>query len=227
MAQMLLPTSRYTAAGRRSPGAMAAAIAFNGGVIALLLAMPVAQVVIDRAKGPTTRWIELPPVPPKAEPEKKVEPKVTAAPRPSSIRDEKPVIPETILPTLGDGPDILGGHEHATRDAEFVQPTRPPEPARLPVLETARFDPRFAGDFKPDYPAAMRREDREGSVTLRVTIDEKGRVIAVDEVRASDPAFFEAARRHALRFWRFIPAKRDGQPVQSQQTMTLQFRLEA
>lgn len=227
MSQMLLPTSRYTAAGRRSPGAMAAAIAFNGGVIALLLAMPVAQVIIEEAKGPRTRWIELPPVPPKAKPEQKIEPKFIAHKVPDTRLDDRPVIPETITPPLGEGPDTLGQSDGITSGSGFVQTVEKVEPARIPVLEAARYDQRFIDDFKPDYPAAMRREDREGSVTLRVTIDARGRVIAVDALRATDPAFFEAARRHALRYWRFVPAKRDGQPVESQQTMTLQFRLEA
>lgn len=226
MSQMLLPTSRYTAKGKRSPGAMAAAIAVNGGVIALLLALPAAQVVIETINGPTTvRFIELPPPPPEVTDEPKADIKPIPTPDKDFVRND-PVTPDPILPLDTIGPIIAGTTDITPKGKDFVMPEKPVEPARIPVLTGARLDPRFTADFKPDYPAAMRREGLEGSVTVRVTIDEKGRVIAVDQVRATDPAFFDAARRQALRYWRFIPAKEDGRAIQSQQTLTLQFRLE-
>lgn len=225
MSQMLLPTSRYSARGQRSPGAMAAAIALNGGVIALLLALPVARIVIDQGPKTTTRWIELDPIPPENKPEPKTDIKPTQKPVQTDYVRPDPVLPDVIVPVRNEGAIVTGTTETVTGEG-FVNPIKPIETARVPVIQGAKLDQRYADSFKPDYPPAMRREGLEGSVTLRVTIDEKGRVIAVEQVRATNSTFFEAARNQALRYWRFLPAREDGKAIQSQQTLTLQFRLE-
>ena len=72
----------------------------------------------------------------------------------------------------------------------------------------------------------MRRDGLEGNVTVRVTIDARGRVTAIELVSASNPIFFEETRRQALRSWRFVPATRDGVAIESSQTMTVRFQLE-
>ncbi len=61
---------------------------------------------------------------------------------------------------------------------------------------------------------------------MRVTIDARGRVTAVEMVKASNPIFFEETKRQALKSWRFVAATRDGVAVESVQTMTVHFRLE-
>ena len=61
---------------------------------------------------------------------------------------------------------------------------------------------------------------------MRVTIDERGRVTAVELIKATDPRFFDETRDQALRYWRFDPARRDGVAVVSDQIMTVHFRLE-
>ena len=48
---------------------------------------------------------------------------------------------------------------------------------------------------------------------------------AVELIEATDPAFWEATRKQALKYWRFRPATRDGMPVTSDQIMTVRFRL--
>jgi protein TonB len=44
-------------------------------------------------------------------------------------------------------------------------------------------------------------------------------------LRADDPSFLEATRKQALAKWRFLPATRDGQPVESWREMTVRFEL--
>ena len=101
-----------------------------------------------------------------------------------------------------------------------------PEPPAPPApFIDARPDPRFAANFQPAYPPGKLRLQEEGSVTVRVTIGVDGRVTAVELVSASDPAFWEAAQRQALRKWRFTPATRGGVPVESSRTMTVRFKL--
>lgn len=61
---------------------------------------------------------------------------------------------------------------------------------------------------------------------LRLTIDERGRVIAVDPVGSADRSFFQAARKHLMASWRYKPATEDGRPVASSTVITLRFELE-
>lgn len=100
------------------------------------------------------------------------------------------------------------------------------EPMAEPVLVDARPDPRYLRDFQPEYPTNLQRLQLEGSVTVRVKIGPDGRVMAVQLVSATHDDFFKATERQALRRWRFRPATRDGQPVESWREMTVHFRIE-
>lgn len=208
-------------ANRRSPGALAAALALNGGVVALLVAIPAATVIVQRTPSTPTRWIKLdPPPPPVPEP-------VTSAPKPHA--PHKAVKTISSQPTAVDPLISLGGT--STFTAEDFPSVMIPDPGlqqqqHVPLLVAAKPDPRYADAFRPDYPPALRRAGLEGSVTVRVTIDERGRVTAVALVRATDPVFFEETQRQALKAWRFKPATRDGVAVATEQVMTVHFRLE-
>lgn len=227
---MHLIPSRLTAqqarlgySSQRSPAALAAAVALNGGILALLVALPASHYLKPPPIPPTvTRFIPLEPVPP---------PPPTPDPLPQT-RSEQPVRQDSAVEpikveqivdldrgstlTVRDYPPITAG-------GGTIEPLVTP-----PVAEIvkAQPDPRYADSFRPPYPPAMQREGLEGTVTLRVTIDARGRVSAVEEVSATHPAFFEAARRHALRAWRFRPATRDGVAIISEQILTLRFQLE-
>lgn len=102
-----------------------------------------------------------------------------------------------------------------------------PLPGPDPVFRSAQINPRYAGALQPLYPPGMIREEREGVVTVRVLVGTDGRVKALEAVRADAPAFLEATRKQALSKWRFLPATRDGEPVESWREMTVRFELPA
>jgi protein TonB len=81
--------------------------------------------------------------------------------------------------------------------------------------------------LQPPYPASEERMEREGKVSIRVTIGPDGRVKAAEKVSATSDAFFHETERHALRAWRFKPATVDGKPVESRQVLTVLFRLDS
>lgn len=83
-----------------------------------------------------------------------------------------------------------------------------------------------ASDLKPPYPPSKLLNEEEASLTLRLTIDQNGRVTAVDPVGRTDPVFLAAARRHLIARWRYKPAMEDGQPVASSAVITLRFQLD-
>jgi protein TonB len=100
-----------------------------------------------------------------------------------------------------------------------------PVPLDPPIVRTG---PRFATNdaaIRPPYPDSKRMAGEEARLRLRLTIDERGRVVAVDPVGKADPTFLAAARRHILRAWRYQPAMEGATAVPSTTTITLKFEL--
>ena len=112
-----------------------------------------------------------------------------------------------------------------------VEPQPLPQPLAIPrpAAEPVRTGPRFitpARDLRPPYPESKIAREEEASLKLRLSIDARGRVTAVEPVGRADPAFLEAARRHLIAKWRYKPATEDGRPVASTTVITLRFELD-
>jgi protein TonB len=195
-----------------SPGRVAIIVALHGAAIAaLMLAKPEViphvdwkTLTIDPIAADPPPPPEILPPPPKEEVRKQ-----TADPLPPIVptgnwQDEPPYIPST-----GD----TGGATTVT-----------PPPFTPPLTVNARF---LKGiEIQPDYPTSLARQEIEGYATVRVLIGTDGRVRDVQQVSTTDPEFFRATQRQALRYWRFKPATRDGVPVESWQQMTVRFKLQ-
>lgn len=104
--------------------------------------------------------------------------------------------------------------------------TLPTLPPLIPPVEVEASIVRGV-ELQPAYPPSLARQEIEGVVTVRVLIGTDGRVKEVQQVSATDPEFFRATQRQALRHWRFKPATRDGIAVESWRQMTVRFKLEA
>ena len=74
---------------------------------------------------------------------------------------------------------------------------------------------------QPEYPLMARGSNAGGSVFVQVTIDKQGSVIATKVVEGPD--VFRRAAEDAARKWRFRPATRDGQAVESEQILQFRF----
>lgn len=101
-----------------------------------------------------------------------------------------------------------GGHGGGPVDAEFG----------------AANGPRFAHRVLPRYPRLARQLGKEGTVVLRVTIDEGGRPIAVEAVKTAGAGFDEEAIK-AVKESLFHPAKREGRPVICRAILPIRFEL--
>ena len=168
--------------------------------------------------------IPSPPPPPQPEPETKADPK----PQEPVIQDSSIDQTQTIVDMgqttsieLDKGPPI----------GELIKEIGPgtatiPEPPRhVPVKAGARLVT-AADALKPPYPNDKLRLEQEATLKLRLTIDARGRVVAVDPVGSADPSFLAAARRHILKAWRYKPATEDGVAVPTTMVINLSFRLE-
>ena len=125
-------------------------------------------------------------------------------------------------PTLPSGGSV--GPATPTREvAVNIPPYRPPVPHIVklgPTLLTS------GDDLKPPYPSSKLITEEEASLTLRLAIDERGRVVGVQPVGRVDRVFLEAARRHLIANWRYRPASEDGRPMASSAVITLRFQLD-
>lgn len=233
MTQLALPVSThepsfgtgYAAGRRRSPSALVAALAINGGAFAIILLMPATQYIIERVNTISATNIPLQPDPDEVKPVKPQEHTKTQVDKPIPQQDDTMFVLPPITPIDKVGPTIAG----TLPDLDVlgrVGPVDPPVAPHKPVFVKASQDPRYAKAFHPDYPPSLVREGLEGSVTVRVSIDATGRVSAIELIKATNPAFFEETREQALRYWRFKPATSDGTPVASQQVLTVEFNLE-
>ncbi len=216
-----------------NPVSLGAALAINGGVLAvLMLATGVTKGITDPFKRIEAVNIPIDPLPPPPPPKEEVKPVERSVTDPAPV--PVPYIPPAPYPVPG--PAI---------ESTEVLPTQPPPtlpmtvPAgtgsggtgaaaipALPVLVSASVDPRYRDDFQPDYPPAERNEGRDGVVTVRVLVGRDGRVARIEPIQATSDAFFQATKRRALSKWRFRPATRDGVPTESWREMTVRFTME-
>jgi protein TonB len=102
-------------------------------------------------------------------------------------------------------------------------------PSTTAIPQPVRVGPRFATPerlIKPPYPADKQRLEEEATLRLKLSIDNRGRVTAVEPEGRVDRSFFEAARKHLIAYWRYKPATEDGRAVATTTVITLTFRLE-
>src|SRR5687767_9219814 len=193
------------------------------GHIALIAAVMSAKMDLpERIRDVTqVELIPVPPAPPQQVPPPKDMPKpsesridwipaIVPVPQPSNDQIDPTPIPS--LPSL-----------------PAVRPLPNPEPRIAPVPAPVRVGPRFATPadaVRPPYPASKIASDEEAVLKLRLSIDPRGRVVAVEPVGRADPAFLAAARRHLLARWRYKPATEDGRAVASSTVITLRFELD-
>jgi len=210
------------AAGRAgSPKALALVLVGHAAVIAAVLtARPE---FIDRVIPGRTTVINVP-VPPPPKPVPQVDPQPQRPLTQDSFIDrERPIIDmdQQSPIQIDTGSSITDiGVVIGSGPTTVIDP-----PRHLPVM----IGPRLAtseGALKPPYPLDKIRAEEEATLRLRLTIDARGRVTAVDPVGAADPSFLEAARRHILRAWRYKPATEDGVAVPTTTVISLSFRLE-
>lgn len=210
-----------TAGRAGSPKALVLIVA---GHAALLTAVMTAKLDIGRIiPADPTILIDIPADPPPPPPTPTVEHRTTEPATQPSFIDTRSAIAD--MDTTG-----LFDHGAAIEDIATVIGTdvKLPQldpPIHEPVMVAARLAIADSA-LKPPYPLDKRRLGEEASLRLRLTIDTRGRVTAVEPIGKADPSFLEAARRHILRVWRYKPATEDGIAVGSSTVISLAFRLE-
>jgi protein TonB len=210
------------AAGRdRSPQALTLIIAGHAVVLAGVLTAKPELIGIQPEKPPIV--INIPEEQPKPKPQPAID-KQQPVTHDSFIPKERPIIDmDRLVPSipLDDGPTIDDIGKVIGTGPTIV----PDPPKHIPVMTGPRLATSESA-LKPPYPLDMRRLEKEATLRLKLTIDAKGHVIAVDPVGEANPSFLEAARRHIIKSWRYKPAMEDGVGIPSSTVISLSFRLE-
>ncbi|CAG0983251.1 hypothetical protein RHDC4_02024 [Rhodocyclaceae bacterium] len=164
------------------------------------------------------RLIELPPP----------MPEVAKPAKPQPVKQEtvrKPAPPPPVMTAAAEAPA-------APTFAVAPQPPAPPvlppvqaPPAPAPVT-AARFDADYLHNPKPVYPAFSRRMNEEGKVQLRVRVSADGGALEVEIKQSSGFPRLDAAAREAVSKWRFVPAKRGDDAVESWVGVPIVFKLD-
>jgi protein TonB len=218
---------------RRQLSPTALALIVGGHALAIVLVASTKMDLPGFTKAPPTTIIPIT-IPPEPEPaptppQQQSESKVPSPP--ASFIDQPPrvlPIPPT-GPVVDFGPatnsslpDIGTAIETPIQQTIEALPLTPPAaPVRVAARAVTPTDL-----LRPPYPDSKQRSEEEAVLRLRLTIDARGRVTAVEPLATADPAFLAAARSHLIRHWRYRPATEDGRAVASSLTITLRFELE-
>lgn len=136
--------------------------------------------------------------------------------------------PEQTAPVLSQPPtvdrrsfSVAAGH----RELELPAPEQRPEMASAAVTPSS-YKAAYLSNPAPLYPLASRRAGEEGTVTLRVRVAPDGLATSVEVERSSGSPHLDAAALEAVKGWRFTPARRGADAVESWMLVPVVFRLE-
>ena len=110
-------------------------------------------------------------------------------------------------------------------------PENPPAPAPSPRIVAGltlkpsdRFNPCYLSyRVEPAYPPEAQKQQIEGVVKIQQVVGTDGRVRSVKLL--SGPPLLVTAALEAARYWRYLPALLNGQPVETEQDVEINFRL--
>lgn len=124
----------------------------------------------------------------------------------------------------------------ATEGSFTVPPDSMPElPVAVPeqrsrvasaTMTPPTFNAAYLSNPAPRYPVAARRADEQGTVTLRVLVTREGLPARVDVEKSSGSSHLDAAALEAVKAWRFVPARRGTEAIESWVLVPIVFRLE-
>lgn len=130
-------------------------------------------------------------------------------------------VPQTAQTPVTESAPVIDAGTEAALPSDLGEPVNSFDPGP-PALATLAYDVHPA----PRYPRLSLRAGHEGTVTLRVLVDEHGQPQEVVIERSSGHrALDKAARDQVLAKWRFHPATREGRAVAAWALVPIEFSL--
>ena len=162
--------------------------------------------------------------PPKPEPKPIIKPKKVV----EKIRPiEKPV--ERLVEATTEPPkeeEITKPEASPVLVTEAAKAPPKAEPIVEDKIEPPRFGVAYLNNPTPDYPALSVRKGEEGRVLMRVLVSADGAAEDVQIEKSSGFDRLDNVAVAAVKKWRFIPAKRNNQPLRAYVLVPMPFILE-
>lgn len=179
---------------------------------------------------PSPREIEedpnLPPIKP-VEPSVKKPPTKASEPRPAP-RPPEPV-PSTPSRSPSSAPTPSRPSESSASSsaasAARPAPAAPKADTAGGAYEPAKANAAYLHNPRPEYPALAKRRQWEGKVILKVRVLASGQASQVSVATSSGHDLLDDSAVEAVSHWRFVPAKRGGQAVDSWVNVPINFNL--
>ena len=86
--------------------------------------------------------------------------------------------------------------------------------------------PRYGRNRELYYPAMAREKGWQGTTLLKVQVLKNGFVGSLEVLRSSGFSILDQSALKGVKEWRFIPAQKDGQPIEIGVEIPVTFRLE-
>lgn len=161
---------------------------------------------------------------PKTEVTKESTPKTELLVKPKPVKKEKPENP--ILKS-----ELIKVNENKVQENDFSEPqisagtpSHVKESPQILVTEPV-YDAAYLNNPVPEYPSHAKRWKMQGTVRLAVSVSADGNAKSVEVAESSGFAILDASAKKAVSGWKFIPAKRGNQPVESNVIVPLTFGL--
>lgn len=229
--------AKHAIDSRRRPGCGTLAIFLAGSVVAHAVVLVALPELGHERNLPNAAALEV--VLLKAESLTILPPEIASQPRPRQSNPER-VPAQTVAELQPEHrtPVLARSESRAAEGAsDALEPTGVPEPAvasreRQPLIASLAVTPpginaAYLRNPAPRYPVAARRAGEQGTVTLRVQVSPDGLASRVAVEKSSGSPHLDAAALEAVKAWRFTPARRGADAVESWMLVPIVFRLEA
>ena len=156
--------------------------------------------------------VDVPDTQPEQKPERLIEPDIK--PPTTEFKQTPPEVPQ--VPLIEEPVEPVANVESIT--SAFVE--------KPPVTQGAEAQQLKAKQrVEPLYPAGSRRDGEEGTVRLRVLVDERGRPSEVQVTQGSGFPRLDDAAVDAVRRWRFQAATNGSTPISAWTQVAISFKL--
>ncbi len=176
-----------------------------------------------KAKPPPVKVAEVKPPPEQAPPPPNEPPPPEADSKPVPL-----VVGISMSSTTAGGSFAIG-----VGNTTYGKAGPPTDPSQVKAYRAPKYvppggsdtQPEVASEFKPPYPDEAKKNEVEGTVVLKVTIDENGNVTEVKVLKGLGYGLDEASVA-AMRKFKFKPATKDGENVGTSITYNYSWYLE-
>jgi protein TonB len=123
-------------------------------------------------------------------------------------------------------PDPVSADEPAVKEVAPSEPLNasPPSPVQLDAEPDYRAE--YLNNPRPPYPMVARRMGYNGRVILNVEVLSEGKAGQVQIYKSSGYEILDKSALQTVKTWKFLPAKRLGQPVTQWFLVPIKFSLE-